>query len=237
MIRVYMPVFLLAAAFAQQPDASTSVSVGKVAIPVELSTTIRADKAQRGDPIAFRSLEAVLLSNGVVMPANTKLTGRVVGAAPRNGDKPSWVVLLAESAEWKQQRVHLHAFIAAQIDTSRPAGSKADTATDTASTANPRRQARQSARVAIDNGGEIASSGRMPQDAVGGAAPEPDHRVQALKDIRFVRDKNGIVYLFCMTANVKLSNGTLLVLQNEPESGSDNHTSASVQPFFSETRR
>ncbi len=236
MVRGCIPILLLAASFAQQPDASVSVPAGKVSIPVELATTIRADKAKRGDPVSFRSLEPVLLSRGVVMPANTKLTGRVVGAAPRDGDKPSWVVLLIESAEWKQQSVHLHAFISAQIDTSRPAGNKPDIPTDPATTSSPRRQARQSARVSVDNSGD-ASTTRLPQDAVGGPPPQPDIKVQALKDLRFVRDKDGIVYLFCMTANVKLPSGTLFVLQNIPEPGAESHTSASVQPFVSPARK
>jgi hypothetical protein len=53
------------------------------------------------------------------MPANTKFTGRVVGAAPLEDGKPSWLVLLVEPGEWKNQSVPLHAFIAAQITVSQ----------------------------------------------------------------------------------------------------------------------
>ena len=117
MLRGCIPVLMVAAALAQaQRDSLSGQFVGGVSIPAELTTTVRADVSHRGDPVEFRTLEAVLIANGLVMPANSKLRGRVVGAAPRQGDKPSWLVLLVERAEWKKQSVPLHAFISAQID-------------------------------------------------------------------------------------------------------------------------
>ena len=179
MFRGSIPVLVLAACFAEeQHNNTTAYPVGGVSIPAELTSTIRAERVHRGDPVEFRTLEPVLIAKGLVMPANTKLTGRVVGAAPLENGKPSWLVLLVEHGEWKNQSVPLHAFIAAQITVSQlPAESQA--AADAGTTPrDPRRAGRESGRVARLNGVDVSSNTHLPEDSPSaqsnGPSPMPE---------------------------------------------------------------
>jgi hypothetical protein len=213
-----------------QQTADKSGGYSGVSIPAELKTTIRADRVHRGDPVEFRSIEAVLLGNGVVMPANSKLTGRIVGAAPRLENKPSWLVLLVEHGEWKQQTVPLHAFIAAQMRINRTgAGVGQDTA-DAPATISPRRAARVSGRVLAENGGE-GSLVPPPQDSKT-EAPQTVGAPPLPKDLRMVRDSDGIVYLFSAESNVNLPSGTLLVLVNQNPAQRSAGTAEAQPPHF-----
>ncbi|HEX8801550.1 MAG TPA: hypothetical protein VF772_23200 [Terriglobales bacterium] len=233
MFRGSIPVLVLAACFAEEQHSNTTAyPVGGVSIPAELTFTIRAERVHRGDPVEFRTLEPVLISKGLVMPANTKLTGRVVGAAPLENGKPSWLVLLVEHGEWKNQSVPLHAFIAAPITVSRsPAESRAAADRGTMPR-DPRRAARESGRVAALNGVDVSSNTHLPEDSrsaqSSGPAPVP------LKDLRIVRDANGITYLVSEHANLKLPGGTLFRLQNEslpaPPAGGTNDKPADEHP-------
>ena len=214
MFRGSIPVLVLAACFAQEQHSNTTAyPVGGVSIPAELTSTIRAERVHRGDPVEFRTLEPVLISKGLVMPANTKLTGRVVGAAPLENGKPSWLVLLVEHGEWKNQSVPLHAFIAAQITVSQlPAQSQA--AADAGTTPrDPRRAGRESGRVAALNGVDVSSNTHLPEDSRSAQSNGPT--AVPLKDLRIVRDANGRTYLVSEHANLKLPGGTLFRLQNE----------------------
>ena len=155
---------LPAACFAQEQH-STAYPVVGVSIPAELTFTIRAERVHRGDPVEFRTLEPVLISKGLVMPAHTKLTGRVVGAAPLEDGKPSWLVLLVEHGEWKNQSVPLHAFIAAQITVSQlPVQSQAATDRGTVPR-DPRRAAHESGRVAALHEVDVSSNTSLPEDS------------------------------------------------------------------------
>lgn len=220
MFRGCIPILMVAAALAQaQRDSVRQQPVGGVSIPAELTTTIRAENAQRGDSVEFRTLEAVLIKDGLVMPAHAKLMGRVVGAASRHGDKPSWLVLLVERAEWKNQRIPLHAFISAQVVISRvdnQALNSPNGMTNSTNPPNPRRVGHESGRVAALNGVDVLSSAKLPQDASTTSPPIFAANSVPLKDLRIVHDKDGIVYLFSNQSNVKLPNGTMFMLQNEP---------------------
>ncbi len=213
---VCIALLTMTALLAQAPQGSlAALPVGDLSIPVELTKTVRADKAHRGDPVEFRTVEAVLVSPKLVMPPQTKLFGRVVGAASRQGDKPSWIVLLVERAEWKQHSVPLHAFIASQI-TLVPAPSQAGNAGNSPdTTVGSRRAGRMSGRVAAQSDADLSSLTRPPQDATEQSQDVLPAKPGTLSDVRIVRDKDGTSYLFSAKSNVNLPSGTLFMLQNQ----------------------
>jgi hypothetical protein len=218
MFRGCIPIFFLTACLAQEQHGNpTDYPVGGVSIPAELTSTLRAERAHRGDPVEFRTVEAVLIANGLVMPRNAKLTGRIVGAAAFEDNKPSWLVLLVERGQWKNRSIPLHAFIAAQITVSHlPAQSEA--AADSGSTPrDPRRAARESGRVAALNGDRSPGT-HLPEDSRSAAPANQLAAPSPLQGLRIARDANGITYLISEHANVKLPRGTLFRLQNQPPS-------------------
>lgn len=228
MVMGCIPLWLMAALLMQAPqDPVVALPTGDVSIPAELTKTLRADKAHRGDPVEFRTVEAVLVAPKLVMPPQTKLFGRVVGAAPRQTDKPSWMVLLVERAEWKQHTVPLHAFISGQI-TLVPAPSRNGTSTDDTTTLNnPRRAGRMSGRVAAQSDNTLSSLTKPPQDATEQSQGDLAARSGTLKDVRIIRDKDGMSYLFSAKSNVNLPSGTLFMLQNHTPVAADQPSTAS----------
>jgi hypothetical protein len=216
MLRGWVPFLVLAALLMEaQQDVPGRQSNSELTIPAELTTTIRADRVHRGDPVEFRTLEPVLISSGLVMPANAKLLGRIIGAAPQQGDKPSWLVLMVERAVWKTQNVPLHAFISAQITISSMSQQGAQTTGAVPTATNPRRGGRESARAAAHAGIDISRSTKLPEDSRTDAQSDFGLKTLPIKDLRIVRDKDGIAYLFSFKSNVKLPSGTLFVLQNQ----------------------
>jgi hypothetical protein len=77
--RILLPAACLAAvsspAFAQSIPPAT-------AIPVVLTRTVAAAHANTGDPVAARTLQAILLPGGHVLPSGTTLAGHIVAATP-----------------------------------------------------------------------------------------------------------------------------------------------------------
>lgn len=212
-----MLILMVAAAFAQaQQEPASPATANAMSIPAELTKTVRAENAQRGAPVEFRTLEAVLLPNGLVIPRNTKLTGRIVGAAPLQGDKPSWLVLLVERAAWKDQTVSLHAYIASQISVSDVDRKGSGATGGPPGSTNPRRLARESGRVAALNDIDISSNTKLPQDASSSEHPAFGAGSEQIKGLRIVRDKDGVAYLFSSQSNVKLPSGGMFMLQNQP---------------------
>jgi hypothetical protein len=209
---------MMAALLAQaQSDSLVTKPADEVSIPAELARTVRADKAHRGDPVEFTTLGAVLVGPNLVMPPQSKLFGRIVGAAPRQGDKPSWLVLLVERAEWKQHIVPLHAFISSQITLVPASNPNTGLADATPATGSVRRTGRVNVRTANESGTGLPSSSKLPQDATMQSQDQVAARPSAtLKDLRIVRDKDGIAYLFSAKSDVKLPGGTLFMLQNRP---------------------
>jgi len=223
-----IPLLMMAALLVQaQQDPIVTKPSGDLSIPAELTKTVRADKAHRGDPVEFTTLEAVLIGQKLVMPPQSKLFGRVVGAAPRQADKPSWIVLLVERAEWKQHSVPLHAFISSQIALVPGPNLNINPADDTAAS-NPRRTGRMSGRVAAQSDSQLSSLTKPPQDATEQSRDQLATRPATLKDVRIVRDKDGTSYLFSAKSDVKLPSGTLFMLQNRPTTAPDQ--SAAVGP-------
>lgn len=61
-----VPLLMMAAMLVQpQQDSLVPKPAGDLFIPAELSKTVRADKAHRGDPVEFTTLEAVLVGQQI----------------------------------------------------------------------------------------------------------------------------------------------------------------------------
>jgi hypothetical protein len=200
---------------AQRPDAPGSNFSGKLSIPAQLAHTVRADKVHPGDPVEFKTISAVLIGKGLVMPADAHLYGRVLSVGQKQDNKNSYLAVVVERAEWREHSLPLRAFISAQI-TMKPANlttTSADAQTDPPS---PRRAGRMSGRVAAGNDPSLPGLIRTPQDAADTPAPQSVAKYPMLEDVGIFRDKNGTTYLLSAKSNVKLPAGVLLMLQNEP---------------------
>src|SRR5271167_3196295 len=159
-------IFTALLAPAQQLADTNPASSGKLSIPAQLTRTVRADKVHAGDPVEFRTLEAVLVGKGMVMPANTSLHGRVLGASPKQEGKNSWLALVVERADWKQHSLPLHAFVVAQIAIALTNSQRAaDTGMAANNPTNPRRTGRQSAGAAAHDDPSLSNLIKSPQDA------------------------------------------------------------------------
>ena len=211
--------FAVLLAAAQQPVVGNATSSGTLSIPAQLRKTLRADKARVGDPVEFRTLEAVLVSKDTVMPANASLRGRVLGASPKQDGKNSWLALVVERAEWKQHSVPLHAFVVAQISISSANLQSAADPKLAGTNAAPRRTGRGSVAVAAESDPSLSSIIRSPQDATETAQNELAPKYPTLENVGILRDKDGTTYLLSSKTNVKLPAGVLLMLKNEPVGG------------------
>ena len=93
------------------PDSSSDFS-----IPGQLNTTLRADNAHAGDVVRFKTIEPVLVSKGLIIPQNTQLLGHVLGAAPKQGQAPSWISVVVDPRRMEGTHFStLHAFLFGQI--------------------------------------------------------------------------------------------------------------------------
>jgi len=200
---------------AQQPAAGDLVALNKLSIPAQLSKTVRADKAHPGDPVELRTLEAVLVSNGLVIPANTVLRGRVLSARPKQEGKNSWVAFVVERAEWKQHSLPLRAFVAAQI-TMKSASNQSPSSGNAATPAASPPPMRQSVRMRVPDPNHSYIT-RAQQDAMTTNQDElgANHHY-TLEDVGMLRAKDGTTYLVSSKTTVKLPAGLMLVLKNEP---------------------
>ncbi|HVT96847.1 MAG TPA: hypothetical protein VHE33_05020 [Acidobacteriaceae bacterium] len=80
------PLLLTASAAALAISALAQPIPAATAIPIVLTKTITAGQAHPGDPIAARTLQAVLLPGARLLPAGTLLTGHIVTASPFHFD-------------------------------------------------------------------------------------------------------------------------------------------------------
>jgi len=217
---------------AQQPTAPNSNSSGKLSIPAQLAHTVRADKVHPGDPVEFQTISAVLVGQGLVMPADAHLYGRVLSAGPKQENKNSYLAVVVERAEWKEHSLPLHAFIAAQITVKPKSLTTANADVPPDQPSSIRRTARMSGRVAAGNDPSLSGMVRSPQDATDTPAPQSADKYPMLEDVGIFRDKNGTTYLLSAKSNVKLPAGVLLMLQNEPGESAD---ATSAKPATSAT--
>ena len=217
-LRVVLLAFTASLAPAQQPAVANFGASSKLSIPAQLSKTLRADKVHPGDPVKFRTLEPILVSNGLVMPTNTLLVGRILNTRPKQEGKNSWLALVVERAEWKQHSLPLHAFVAAQINVSPANNQAAPLYPDPRATAaSPPPRAGRSTRVGPRD--DLASILKTPQEATESNPDESTAKYPRLDHVDILRDKDGTVYLVSSKTNVKLPAGVLLILRNEPPGG------------------
>jgi hypothetical protein len=200
---------------AQQPDVPRSNLSGKLSIPAQLAHTVRADKVHPGDPVEFKTISAVLIGKGLVMPADAHLYGRVLSVGQKQDNKNSYLAVVVERAEWREHSLPLRAFISAQI-TMKPANLTTTNADAPPDQPSPRRAGRMSARAAAGNDPSIPGLIKAPQDATDTPAAQSVSKYPMLEDVGIFRDKNGTTYLLSAKSNVKLPAGVLLMLQNEP---------------------
>ena len=218
-MRVLLPVLLSAiAVLAEDPQVTTPAAQlsDNLSIPARLSKTIDTNKCKAGDAVEMRTLESVLIGNGLVMPENTKLHGTIVNAASRHSDQPSWVLLVVERAQWKEHMVPLHAFVTSQITIKAQVSAQNNNAFDNAVTLPSRRR---SPRDPFQNapGPGVATARTRP---LGDATVEPSDTQQlsyhGVEDLRMLQDKTGRVFLVSQKAHLKLPSGTMLMLRNRP---------------------
>lgn len=208
--------FSALAIFAEDPSATTAASQvpDNLSIPARLGKTIDTKKCKPGDAFEMRTLEPVLLSNGLVMPENTKLRGKVVAAASRQNDKPSWVLLVVQRAEWKQHSVPLRAFVTSQITLKAKVEGQDDN-TFQGALNQPETFYRRRARGQNYPTSSLAVSAAHPvQDGTVEAGETQQLSYQRLDDLRLIQDKKGRVFLVSPKDHLKLPSGTMFVLHN-----------------------
>src|SRR5208283_2699593 len=213
---------------AQQTPVRNPESAGTMSIPAQLTRTVQANKAHPGDTVEFRTLEAVLVGRDLVIPANARLYGRVLSAAPKQDNKNSWLAVAVERAEWKEGSLPLHAFIAAQIAISTKNQGVADPVITDNATSSSRRAARQAARAASAIDPNLATMVKAPLEATETRPDQLGPKYPMLENVSLFRGKNGTTYLLSSKANVKLPAGVLLMLKNEPESEANKGKTAST---------
>jgi hypothetical protein len=209
------------AVFAEEPTAAVSSSQvpDNLSIPVRLSKTVDTKKCKAGDAVEMRTLEPVLISNGLVMPENAKLHGKVVASAPRQNDKPSWLLLVVQRAEWKGHEVPLRAFITSQITVKAKLPARNDTVFDGALNAPEnvyRRRSRAQSAQTNPSAGVGVSPGRPVRDWTMDSGEAQTLHYQRLDDLRMMQARNGAVFLVSTKDHLKLPSGTMLMLHHHP---------------------
>jgi hypothetical protein len=80
--------------------------------PVELRQTIHSNSAKIGDSVEFRTLEAVLIGNGVVVPADAVLLGKVEAVQTRTSTYPdSLLSIRIHTLRWQKRDLPLNAVV------------------------------------------------------------------------------------------------------------------------------
>src|SRR5512146_611225 len=80
--------------------------------PVELQQTIRASRAKAGDPVEFRTLEPVLIGNGIVVPENAILVGAVAFSRDAWKSEPrSLLRIRVQGLHWKNGQARINTVV------------------------------------------------------------------------------------------------------------------------------
>jgi len=81
--------------------------------PAELRRTVHSGSAKVGDPVEFRTVEPVLIGNGVVVPDGASLTGQVEEVQPRSGaSRESSVSVRIDMLQWGNHSLPLNVVVA-----------------------------------------------------------------------------------------------------------------------------
>ncbi|MDT8068024.1 MAG: hypothetical protein ROO76_07630 [Terriglobia bacterium] len=81
-------------------------------IPVELQTKIKTDSAKPGERVEFKTREAVLIGHDIVVPRDSKITGRIEQVLNRGTGSPNSKVRISIGhLEWKKNEASLNAVI------------------------------------------------------------------------------------------------------------------------------
>jgi hypothetical protein len=214
--------FLAVAAFAQDPQAlpPSAQAPDNLSIPAQLSRTIDTNKCKSGDLVELRTLEPVLIANGLVMPENAKLDGRILGAASRQNNQPSWLVLLVEKAEWKQHTLPLHAFVAAHITVKAQLSRQMSNMFESAINQSDTLRRRHAVLPQSTSGSQTPSGLGHVQDATADRNEGPLRSYQGLDDLRLLKANNGTVFLVSQNPHLKLPSGTMFMLRNQATTAS-----------------
>ena len=212
-MRVFLSILFMAVGiFAEdaQPSAAGPQAPDNLSIPAQLSRTIDTKNCKVGDVVELRTLEPVLIANGLVMPEHTKLQARILGAAPRQDDKPSWVLLVVQRAEWKDHSLPLRAFVASQI-TLKPKQAASSGGMNLSDFEHGRYSPRPQT---IPNGSRARSVNRAPRDATDGADAPPYQAQQPVDELYIRQGTNGLIFLVTPKPHLKLPSGTMFMLRN-----------------------
>lgn len=227
-MRVLVSVLFSAiAVFSQDPSVVVPQVPDKLEIPVQLSKTIDTHKCKVGDVIELKSLEPVLIGQGLVMPQDAKLHGRILGAASRQKDQPSWILLMVDRADWKEHSLVLHAFVAAQITMSVQVPGQSNSTFENAINLPNATQRRRTSLASSVPGRQTQGLGHTLHDATVETGDSQQLSVRKLDDLRMMYDKSGTVYLVSQKPHLKLPSGTMWMLRNhvvqkQPDAGTEN---------------
>ena len=216
-MRVLLPVLISAiAVFAEDPQAVTpgAPAPENVSIPARLSKSVDTSKCKAGDSFQMKTLEAVLIGNGLVMPENSVLHGTVVGAASRQNDQPSWVLLVVERADWQQHSVPLHAYITSQITIKTTTAGHNETPFGGAISLSDSLYHRRSRSQVNPNSGLSIAATHPARDGTIEASEAQQVTYQRLEDVHLLQAKNGAVFLVTPKNHLKLPSGTMFMLRN-----------------------
>jgi len=186
-------------------------------IPARLSKTIDTNKCKPGDVVEMKTLEPVLIANGLVMPENATLHGKIVGAASRQNDKPSWLLLVVQQADWKEHSIPLHAFVVAQISIKAEVAGQNDSAFQGAIELPEIERRRHGVRTQNYPGSDVSRAmGHPSRDVTVEGNDALELSYHGVNDLVLMKDKHGRVFLVSQKAHLKLPSGTMLMLRNKP---------------------
>lgn len=208
--------------FAEGPQAFAPAAPisDNLRIPARLSRTVDTKKCKAGDAVELKTVEPVLVGNGLVMPENARLHGRIVGAASRQKDKPSWLVLVVERAEWKDHSLPLHAFVISQITMRTQVAGQSDNTFEKVINLPDNVQRRRFPRqVPQSNPGSSGLSTEMthpPRDATVDASEAWQLNYHGVEDLHLLKNQSGTIFLVSNKSHLKLPSGAMFMLRNTP---------------------